>query len=275
MRTVPSNFYIHSMHCYFVLNGSSEIPIIYHVEHVREGKSFCTRTVQARQRGQPIFTTTLSFMREGSGGKELVEHAVEMSDVPKPVEEDENQRYPQGIEGPFQTQRIDTVNHRSQYPHLKKTRQWLKVRGKISESGGQAAHLEALAYMSDSYFVGTVARVHRLAPIVRPPTADKSRVKIDDDAAKGAQDFEEQKTNGKAVEKRREIGMMVSLDHTIYFHAPRDFRADEWLFAENNSPWAGDGRGLVYQQIYTREGKLIATCVQEVRQFSKDPTSSY
>ena len=57
--------------------------------------------------------------------------------------------------------------------------------------------------------------------------------------------------------------MMVSLDHTIYFHRPRDIRADEWLFSESESPWAGDGRGLVLQRIWNREGQLVASCVQE------------
>ncbi|KAL9097929.1 MAG: hypothetical protein Q9165_000255 [Trypethelium subeluteriae] len=263
MRTVPDNFNIHSMHCYFVLNGSSEIPIIYHVERVREGKSFCTRTVQARQRGQPIFTTTMSFMREGSGGKELVEHSVEMDDVPQPVKENGSQRFPQGLEGPFQSQRIDITNHRSKYPHLKKTRQWIKARGKISDSGGHAAHLEALAYMSDSYFVGTVARVHRLWRFSNSRAIDSNKVKIDDDVSKSVRELEEQEVAQKPTETRPEIGMMVSLDHTIYFHAPRDFRADEWLFTEMSSPWAGDGRGLVFQHIYTQKGKLVATCVQE------------
>jgi hypothetical protein len=27
----------------------------------------------------------------------------------------------------------------------------------------------------------------------------------------------------------KEVGMMVSLDHSIYFHNPRAFRADEWM----------------------------------------------
>lgn len=62
------------MHCYFVLPGDSTIPILYHVERVREGKSFMTRTVQARQKGKTIFTTTCSFMREGSGGDKVLEH---------------------------------------------------------------------------------------------------------------------------------------------------------------------------------------------------------
>lgn len=71
-------FLIHSMHCYFVLAGDGSIPILYHVERVREGKSFLTRTVQARQRGKCIFTTTASFMREGSGGETTVDHGWDM-----------------------------------------------------------------------------------------------------------------------------------------------------------------------------------------------------
>lgn len=69
-----ASFLIHSMHCYFVLPGDPTIPILYHVERVREGKSFMTRTVQARQKGKSIFTTTCSFMREESGGKKVLEH---------------------------------------------------------------------------------------------------------------------------------------------------------------------------------------------------------
>ena len=57
---------------------------------------------------------------------------------------------------------------------------------------------------------------------------------------------------------------MVSLDHTIYFHNPKGFRADDWLLTEMESPWSGDGRGLVFQRIYSQNGLLIATCVQEV-----------
>ena len=49
--TIPKEFTVHNMHCYFVLAGNSEIPILYQVERVRDGKSFITRTVQARQRG--------------------------------------------------------------------------------------------------------------------------------------------------------------------------------------------------------------------------------
>ena len=59
--------------------------------------------------------------------------------------------------------------------------------------------------------------------------------------------------------------MIVSLDHSIYFHNPRAFRVDEWMFNEMESPWAGRERGLVYQKLWAEDGTLIATCVQEVR----------
>jgi acyl-CoA thioesterase 8 len=121
--------------------------------------------------------------------------------------------------------------------------------------------------MSDSYFIGTVSRVHKLWRVTsqagKPATEDEDVLKQLRDADTETKKFGMENYVNKK-EKRPEVGMMVSLDHTIYFHDPRGFRADEWIFTENESPWAGDGRGLVMQRMFTREGKLIATCVQEV-----------
>src|SRR2546430_17081811 len=47
----------HSMHAYFLLAGDPKVPIIYNVERVRDGKSFTTRRVTARQHGQASFIT--------------------------------------------------------------------------------------------------------------------------------------------------------------------------------------------------------------------------
>ena len=296
-RTVPENFSVHSMHCYFVLNGNADIPIIYHVEHVREGRSFCTRTVQARQRGQPIFTTTLSFMREGSGGVKKVQHNAPMPAdmVPKVIDEEDLFR---GRDSPFISQRVDITNDNSSDIHTKKARQWIKARGRISEEGGHQAHLSALAYMSDSYFIGTVARVHKLwrystakkeggGKLGITPEVVKKLKAMDDATLKRMEGMDEDvisqiralnidaEGNIVATEQKPEIGMMVSLDHSIYFHNPRDFRADEWLYTESESPWAGDGRGLVFQRIYTKDGVLVASCVQEVStdvSLTKGPT---
>lgn len=273
---------------------------MYHVEHVREGRSFATRTVQARQRGQPIFTTTLSFMREGSGGKEKVQHSASMPSVPGPEAEAEDVF--RGANSPFVSQRIEIVKDSDGKPHEKRTRQWIKARGTISEEGGHQAHLSALAYMSDSYFIGTVGRVHKLWRYAgsKPASSKVGDAKkkeeggfgitaetirklqaMDPETLRRVEGMDEDViaqlksvvvgANGEIEwkeQRRSEIGMMVSLDHTIYFHNPRDFRADEWMFTEMESPWAGDGRGLVFQRIYSREGVLIASCVQEVRHSS-------
>src|SRR5450432_1758546 len=161
-RTVPSHFTVHSMHCYFVLAGDATIPVLYHVEHVREGKSFATRTVQARQRGKPIFTTTLSFMRENSGGKKTVNHAVPMpSGLTPPPDDDRSTPSEKDLMdglSPFENHRLETLNAASSKPHEKIARQWIRARGQISAAGGHEAHLSALAYMSDSHFIGTVSR---------------------------------------------------------------------------------------------------------------------
>ncbi|KAF1954811.1 Thioesterase/thiol ester dehydrase-isomerase [Byssothecium circinans] len=283
-KTVTDEFTVHSMHCYFVLAGNSEIPIIYHVERVRSGKSFATRTVQARQRGKVIFTTTISFVRQNSGGEKLVEHAVTMPQVPSPVE-GKNDLDEGSSTGPFLTQRLDIYNNDSPHPHTKKCRQWIKARGTISPAGGHQAHLAALAYMSDNYFVGTVARVHKiwrfasarknntkssideevLKKLLAMDDADLKRVKFlqrhDIERIRRLKNGEQEKEDKEKDEP--EIGMMVSLDHTIYFHDPRGFRADEWMFTEMETPWSGDGRGLVFQKMFSGDGRLIATCVQE------------
>ena len=115
-------YLIHSMHCYFVLAGDSAIPILYHVERVRDGRSFVTRTVQARQRGKCIFTTTLSFMREGSGGRTTVDHGWDMPEGVKErleqalreeeVKDDDGESNGVKAEGPFISKRLGMSNGR-------------------------------------------------------------------------------------------------------------------------------------------------------------------
>src|SRR5438105_1383484 len=39
----------HSLHCYFILPGDPQVPIIYQVERLRDGRSYSTRRVTAIQ----------------------------------------------------------------------------------------------------------------------------------------------------------------------------------------------------------------------------------
>ncbi|KAJ2758833.1 Mitochondrial intermediate peptidase, partial [Coemansia nantahalensis] len=84
-----------------------------------------------------------------------------------------------------------------------------------------------LAYASDYALLGTTARPYRMG---RP-------------------------------DSRYRLSMMVSLDHTIWFHAP--FRADEWLLYVMESPRGASGRNLGIGRIYRRDGVLVATTAQE------------
>ena len=45
--------------------------------------------------------------------------------------------------------------------------------------------------------------------------------------------------------------------------ARADFRADEWLLYATDSPWAGHARGFNRGQIFTRDGRLVASVAQE------------
>ena len=57
----------HSLHCYFILPGDPQIPIIYEVERLRDGKSYTTRRVTAIQHGHAIFSIMVSFHVEEPG----------------------------------------------------------------------------------------------------------------------------------------------------------------------------------------------------------------
>jgi len=55
--------------------------------------------------------------------------------------------------------------------------------------------------------------------------------------------------------------MRASLDHAMWFHGP--FRADEWLLYDQHTPAAAGARGLATGRVFTRDGRLVASVVQE------------
>jgi acyl-CoA thioesterase-2 len=55
--------------------------------------------------------------------------------------------------------------------------------------------------------------------------------------------------------------MGASLDHCMWFH--HDLRADEWLLYDAESPIAFGGRGLARGFLFSRDGELKVSMVQE------------
>jgi acyl-CoA thioesterase-2 len=60
-QTVRPDYVIHSLHAYFILGGDLREPVRYEVDRVRNGRSFVTRRVSARQSGGAILTLGCSF----------------------------------------------------------------------------------------------------------------------------------------------------------------------------------------------------------------------
>lgn len=264
-KTVPDDYLVHSCHCYFLLAGSDTVPILFHVERVRDGRSFATRTVQAKQKGRCIFTTTVSFVREGSAGKGQVHHATPLPEGVAPPPDNWDAEPDWARYGPLQSHRMEVtrLQDNTARPDERLARQWIRARGKMSPGAGHQSHLEALAYMSDSYFIGTVSRVHKLW---RFPFQPEDVDGLPEETRKHVLELTEFEGMGKSLDDwkgRPQVGMIVSLDHSIYFHEPRRVKADEWMFVEMQSPWSGDGRGFVLQKVYASDGTLLASCVQE------------
>ena len=79
--TVDPAFRVHSLHAYFIRTGDAAEPIRFEVDRVRNGRSFCTRRVTARQSVGVILEMTASYQVDEEAAQ--VQTAV-MPDVPPP-----------------------------------------------------------------------------------------------------------------------------------------------------------------------------------------------
>lgn len=219
-QTVSTDRRIHSLHSYFLLSGDVTIPVIYDVDRIRDGGSFTTRRVVAKQRGRAIFHLSASFQTLEKG----FEHQDEMPEVCSadalgPEADELAKRAP----GPFDFRPCEPMEDPIA-PAKRAPRRdvWIRGRGKLGDD--PALHATVLAYVSDFFFVGTSLLPHGVSWL----------------------------TPGMQV---------ASLDHAMWFHD--DFRADDWLLHSMESPRAARGRGLVRGRVFSRDGKLVATSIQE------------
>ncbi|CEJ94366.1 hypothetical protein VHEMI09903 [[Torrubiella] hemipterigena] len=239
-RTVPKPELVQSMHCTFIVGGKPDVPLSYHVSRLQEDRHAHVRQVAAQQNGRVVFLAMVRFRAQ-------TDRAVSgMVRIIKPIPRPE---FPvadimsggNATPCPFVCTRIKRTSLGEAYK--KSTTQWAKTRHALGHDAKPEAHAAALAYMTDNYFLCTVPRVHDLNDGIDP---------------------EEELDGPRPDDTRRRVQMMLSLDHSIYFHAsPTAYCADDWLLMEMESPWAGDGRALVQQHVYSQSGLLLATCMQE------------
>jgi acyl-CoA thioesterase II len=74
-KTLTKNFPLHSLHSYFLTAADNLSPILYTVTRLRDGKSFETRSVTARQDDRTVFECSMNFHRKEKGN---MEHQIAM-----------------------------------------------------------------------------------------------------------------------------------------------------------------------------------------------------
>ncbi|HEX6746436.1 MAG TPA: acyl-CoA thioesterase II [Longimicrobium sp.] len=231
-RTVEEGRSAHSLHGYFMLAGDLDIPVVYQVDRIRDGRSFTTRRVLAIQEGREIFTMTCSFHVAEQG----IEHAAPMPDVPMPEDLPREldlvramaERIPEPVREIYTQDRpIDfrTVSPVDPFapevrPAVKHT--WFRVDGRLPDDA--ILHQAVLAYASDYGLLGTALLPHGLSFMMRRVQA-------------------------------------ASLDHAVWFHRP--FRVDEWLLYAMDAPAAAGARAFTRGSLFTRDGALVASTAQE------------
>jgi acyl-CoA thioesterase II len=230
-RTVDPERHVHSLHGYFVRPGDPVEPIEYRVENIRDGRSFSVRRSVAYQHEKPIFLMSASFHRQEGG---LDHHAPAPVDVPPPEDVPTmSQRlsaYPERLGIWAVLPRPIDVRYVGEPgwvpPGDRKADPNLRVWMRIDGRlpDDPLIHACALTYASDLTLLDSVLSVH-----------------------------------GEVWGPGGVVG--ASLDHALWFHRP--FRADEWFLYDCWSPSASDARGLATGRMFTREGRYIASAVQE------------
>src|SRR5689334_10437623 len=153
-RTVSEPLSVHSLHSYFLRPGDTAVPIVYDVEPIRDGRSFSTRRVVARQHGKQIYFMTASFQRHEGG----LDHQDSMPDVPPPDEaRDMNELYqrrsPDGAEAwKREWAALDLRWIGDSRPggeledprHPARSRLWIRVSGRLDDD--ELTHRAAFTY---------------------------------------------------------------------------------------------------------------------------------
>ncbi len=228
-RTVETRFHINSLHAYFLRPGDPAIPILYEVDRIRDGSTFVTRRVVAIQHGKPIFHLQASFHLP----EESFKHQFDMpADVPPPDSiPDFKTRWAEFAEimgDEYHRDRPIEIRNCDWEPGQRRThlppRQKVWLRADGRLPDDPVLHACVATYASDMTVLDTAMLPHALGAM-------------------------------------KEKLFMASLDHAMWFHRP--FRADDWLLYDQDSPTAFGGRGISRGLMYTLDGALAVSVVQE------------
>ncbi len=233
-KSITNNRVLHSLHAYFLEAGNLELPIRYLVTVMRDGGSFSTRRVTAKQGEKTIFILAASFHKKEKG----YEHQVKFENTIKQPEEllswgdillqfgdflPKKMKYFLEIERPIEFKPTFIVNPLDQKDLPPFSDVWFKVKGNTT-GFNLPLKQQILTYISDYNILNST-----LYP--NASTANFGNTQ------------------------------MASLDHSMWFF--REFDLDDWMLYKTESPNAFGARGFARGNIYSRTGELIASVAQE------------
>ena len=219
---------VHSLHAYFLRPGDPTAPILYEVDRIRDGRSFTTRRVVAVQHGQAIFNLQASFHAQEDG----LSHQIRMPDVPAadtlPDFKTRMTPYKDMLGEWFDRPRPIDIRYVDGDPMSRSREPTMSQRVWLRADGrlpdDPTLHACIVTYASDMTLLDTTLLPHGL------------------------------NWTDNAVQ-------MASLDHAMWFH--RSFRADEWMLYDQATPTTSHARGLAAGGIYSADGQLVVSVVQE------------
>ncbi|WP_431817209.1 acyl-CoA thioesterase [Gordonia jacobaea] len=169
-RTVDDSYTVHSLHGYFLRPGNPDIPAVFLVDRIRDGRSFCTRRVTGIQNGEAIFTMSASFH---VGGDEGIEHQDRMPPAPDPESLPDRADSESDDESSVLKEwqnfdlRVVPRDEMVTNPYLAaQQRVWFRYRHRLPDD--QTIHVCTLAYMSDMTLLGSSKVPH---PGIEPQAA--------------------------------------------------------------------------------------------------------
>ena len=222
----------HSMHGYFLRPGDHSLPIQYEAQVIRDGNTFSTRRIIARQHDKEIFTLNASFQMSESG----FEHQFEMPETKQPadlmseleIRRRFKDRIPEKLreqftrDRPIEIKPVKPIDYSNPDIRPPSKQNWFRAVAELPDN--LALHHCILTYASDFGLLGTSMLPH-------------------------------------GVSFAQKCMQVASLDHAVWFHRP--FRADEWLLYDMDSPSSSAGRGFNRGNIFNQQGELVASVCQE------------
>jgi acyl-CoA thioesterase-2 len=148
-HSVPAEFSVHSLHAYFIRRGDASAPIRFEVDRIRDGRSFYTRRVVARQSTGAILNMSASFQLREDGPETQTQR---MPEAPAP-----ESLAPDSWSPIFDRRQMPAV------PNSGRGQAWFRV---VDEVGPTPVHHACgLAYASDDLPMDAVIAIHPERPV--------------------------------------------------------------------------------------------------------------